>query len=274
MTETTPTDSIFQQGGIPIKDDTMSPPAYSPGLGVPSTTTKDLDLEDPFTQHELPLTGGIDLDPALTPLSMPPDEAATSTPSAELTGIIEDKAAVIAAFGPNDDVTQVVDKWGAEEASKITFEEWLALSELNFEWGDSYDDKDWERLAKIVAPTLMVDYTEVKAGHYFAAMPAAEYLGHMSSPGFLGDPLVSTQHHIGASKFVKIDDDYVIGHHQIRAAHQRYTDETRTTVEAKGHGHATIMHHYRRFDGVWKFAGLRPRVRWNEFEFEKIFVHL
>ena len=34
--------------------------------------------------------------------------------------------------------------------------EYLALSEITFEWGDSYDDKDWQRLSAILAPKLMV----------------------------------------------------------------------------------------------------------------------
>lgn len=34
--------------------------------------------------------------------------------------------------------------------------DYLALSEITFEWGDSYDDKDWMRLGAILAPTLMV----------------------------------------------------------------------------------------------------------------------
>lgn len=108
-------------------------------------------------------------------------------------------------------------------------------------------------------------------------MKAADFLGIMSHVGFVGDPLVHTQHHIGASKWEKVNDEFVIGHHQLRAAHQRYTGPDKQTVENKGHGHATIKHWYRKIDTndgrgkVWKFAGLRPRVRWNEFEFDKIF---
>jgi len=34
--------------------------------------------------------------------------------------------------------------------------DYLTLSEITFEWGDSYDDKDWMRLRAILAPTLMV----------------------------------------------------------------------------------------------------------------------
>ena len=102
-------------------------------------------------------------------------------------------------------------------------------------------------------------------------MPAEEFVRVMSQIGFVGDPLVHTQHHIGASKWVKISDDEAIGHHQLRAAHQRYTAADRKTVENKGHGHAMVKHFYRKVDGEWKLAGLRPTVRWNEFEFERMF---
>jgi len=32
----------------------------------------------------------------------------------------------------------------------------MGVSTAYFEWADSYDSKDWERLRKIVAPTLRV----------------------------------------------------------------------------------------------------------------------
>lgn len=36
--------------------------------------------------------------------------------------------------------------------------DYLTLSEITFEWGDSYDCKDWMRLGAILAPTLMVSF--------------------------------------------------------------------------------------------------------------------
>ncbi|KZF21406.1 Scytalone dehydratase [Xylona heveae TC161] len=155
---------------------------------------------------------------------------------------------------------------------KITYEDYIALSELTFEWGDSYDAKDWDRLRKILAPTLLVDYTEVH-GNKWEDMSSEEFVAMVSHHGFVGDPLVNTQHFIGASKWERISEDEAIGYHQLRAAHQRYTGPDKKTVEAKGHGHAMIKHNYRKVDGEWKFAGLRPTVRWNEFEFEKIFKY-
>ena len=40
--------------------------------------------------------------------------------------------------------------------------EYLILSELTFEWSESYDDKDWARLQAILAPTLMVNNAPVQ----------------------------------------------------------------------------------------------------------------
>ena len=42
-------------------------------------------------------------------------------------------------------------------------------------------------------------------------MPAEEYLGMISSPAVLGDPLLMTQHFIGGSKWEKVSDDEVVG---------------------------------------------------------------
>lgn len=100
-----------------------------------------------------------------------------------------------------------------------------------------------------------------------------EFVGMVSSEAFVGDPLVDTQHFVGASRFNRVSEDKVQGLHQLRAAHQRYTELDKKKVEAKGHGHAVIRHDYQKIDGKWLLAGLRPTVRWNEYDFEKIFKH-
>ena len=165
--------------------------------------------------------------------------------------------------------------------------DFLSLSEITFEWGNSYDDKDWRRLRAILAPGLMacasnnlldhksltldnqqIDYTEVN-GHKWENMPAEDFVGIMSHVGFVGDPLVHTQHHIGASKWQKVSEEEVIGQHQLASSHQRYGTADLKTVENKGHGHAMVTLYYRKIDGEWKLSGLRPTVRWNELEFEK-----
>ncbi len=64
-------------------------------------------------------------------------------------------------------------------------------------------------------------------------MTAEEYMAMVTDPGFLGDPTVKTQHLLGGTWGEKVSDTEVIGHHQLRAAHQVYTDENLKTVKVK-----------------------------------------
>jgi scytalone dehydratase len=109
-------------------------------------------------------------------------------------------------------------------------------------------------------------------------MSSSDFLKMVTDDDFLGDPCVKTQHLLGATRWERVSDTQVIGHHQLRAAHQVYTAPDLKTVKLKGHSHATNEHYYTKVDGVWKFAGLKPTVRWNEHDFEKVFkgsfVHL
>lgn len=132
--------------------------------------------------------------------------------------------------------------------------------------------QDWKRLAKILAPSMMIDYSIV--GHErMDNVSAADFVAMMSSEAFLGDPLVKTQHLMGARRLEYISETEVIGHHQIRAAHLRY-DPNGQTIETHGHGHSFINHWYRKINGVWKLSGVRPKIYFNEGEFDKIFVKL
>lgn len=102
-------------------------------------------------------------------------------------------------------------------------------------------------------------------------MKPDEYVAMVSDPGFLGDPLLRTQHLLGMTRWEKRSDDLIVGHHQLRAAHVRYADETQQEEVMRGHSHATNEHYYRLVDGEWKFAGLKPCIRWNEYDFENVF---
>lgn len=103
-------------------------------------------------------------------------------------------------------------------------------------------------------------------------MPADEFIAMISDKAVLGDKCLKTQHFIGGTCWEKISDDEVVGTHQLRVPHQRYTDETLTSVEVKGHAHSTNKHWYKRIDGQWKFAGLAPDIHWCEYDFDKVFA--
>jgi len=152
----------------------------------------------------------------------------------------------------------------------ISFEDFLACSEAYFEWADSYDSKDWARLRKCIAPTLRIDYRSF-LNKIWEAMPADEFVAMVSSPIVLGDPTLKTQHFQGASKWEYVSDTEIIGYHQLRVPHQKYTDATMSTIAVKGHAHSTNTHWYKKVDGVWKFAGLCPDIRWFEYDFDKVF---
>ncbi|KAG6157955.1 hypothetical protein E4U25_004506 [Claviceps purpurea] len=140
-----------------------------------------------------------------------------------------------------------------------------------FEWAESYDLKDWNRLSKCIAPTLQIDYRAV-FGQFWEAMPADEFVGMVSSPGFLGNPLIKTQHFVGMTRWTQTSEDSITGRHQMRVAHQKYADAQMKEVVLKGHGHGGATTWFRKVDGDWKFAGIEPEIRWAEFDLDKIFA--
>ncbi|KAL4780396.1 Scytalone dehydratase [Aspergillus varians] len=151
------------------------------------------------------------------------------------------------------------------------FEDVMGCQAALFEFVESYDTKDWERLRKCIAPTLRVDYSSF-LDKVWQNMPAEEFVPMASDATFLGNPLLKTQHFIGVSRWEKTGEDEMTGRHQVRVAHQRYTDATRQTVALKGHSHGGATMWYRQVDGVWKFAGLCPDVRWYEYDYDKMFT--
>ncbi|ETI19894.1 hypothetical protein G647_08909 [Cladophialophora carrionii CBS 160.54] len=146
----------------------------------------------------------------------------------------------------------------------------IACQAAIFEWAESFDTKDWTRLAEIVAPTLYVDYRAVM-GMLWESMPAAQFIDMASNGRFLGNPRIKTQHFIGAGRWIKTGEDEVTGYHQMRVAHQKYKDDELSEVLYKGHAHGKATVQYRKIDGVWKFAGLEPNIRWAEHDYDKIF---
>ncbi|KAG6007655.1 hypothetical protein E4U21_005736 [Claviceps maximensis] len=140
-----------------------------------------------------------------------------------------------------------------------------------FEWAESYDTKDWDRLSKCIAPTLHVDYRAV-LGQLWESIPANDFIQMISNPRFLGNPLIKTQHGVGISRWHQTSENAITGHHQMRVAHQRYADAQHKEVVCKGHAHGAGKTWYRKIEGEWKFAGIEPEIRWAEFDLDKIFA--
>ena len=103
-------------------------------------------------------------------------------------------------------------------------------------------------------------------------MPVDEFVAMASDSHFLGNPLLKTQHFVGLSTWEKVSADEIVGTHQLRVPHQRYTDASLREVAVKGHAHGIATMWYRRVDGVWKFAGVRPQTRWTEHNYADVFA--
>ncbi|KAF5137563.1 Scytalone dehydratase arp1 [Metarhizium anisopliae] len=132
--------------------------------------------------------------------------------------------------------------------------------------------QDWDRLRQILAPILDVDYSFL-SGPRDESMTAEDFIAFASGENMLGSSLIDTQHLIGASKYSWISETVVQGAHQVRAAHQKYTDSTKATVEAKGHGHALVYIKYTKAGGEWKLCGIKPTMYWSEYNIAKIWGH-
>jgi scytalone dehydratase len=102
-------------------------------------------------------------------------------------------------------------------------------------------------------------------------MPSQDFVAMVSSPAFLGNERIKTQHFIGASKWTRTGEDEIVGHHQMRVAHQKYQDDELKEVLYQGHAHGNATVQYRFIEGTWKFAGLAPGIRWSEHDYDKIF---
>lgn len=98
-------------------------------------------------------------------------------------------------------------------ANDITFEEYLALSRITFEWADSYDSKDFSRLEAILAPQVTLDYSEA-FGQKPITMSKSAFMALSNNENRLGG-IVDCVHHIGGSKYDRTGPESVTGSHQV-----------------------------------------------------------
>ena len=139
----------------------------------------------------------------------------------------------------------------------------IELGNLVFEWVQSYDTKDWERLKQCLAPSTRLDYRSVQ-GELLENLTPAEFANNVQ--GFIQEKRLMTQHLIGASRWEYPSKEAAKGWHQLRVAHQRYADDELTTVVNKGHGYGFVEHSYLKVDGKWKIEGCKPILAWSEYD--------
>lgn len=158
---------------------------------------------------------------------------------------------------------------------------------ITVDYDSANQTQDWNRLRNILAPKLLVilinyehrilKLTSPKVDYSMIGQPSMPdmesdaFIAMMSSPDFVGNPVIRTQHLLGAVSYEYVSENEIIAIHQIRAAHQRYSDDTLATVTYHANGHGRMQHWYKRLEGSWKLAGLRPEMYWSENDVSKIF---
>lgn len=138
----------------------------------------------------------------------------------------------------------------------ISFDDYLAIKRVAFEWVESYDTKDWPRLHAILADSIRLDLSYANAPVYESLTPS-EFSDIIK--GFIGSPFVKTQHLLGAEEFKELDNAVQVTY-QARAIHQGYEGEE---VVATGTGYGAAVHVYKKFD-KWKLVAVTPMIRFAE----------
>jgi scytalone dehydratase len=143
--------------------------------------------------------------------------------------------------------------------------DYLEIRNVAFEWAESYDTKDWDRLRKCLAPSSRLDFRSLRGELHENLTPDA-YVAILSDMKLLGSKRLKTQHLLGASKWERQGDGTVQVAHQIRVAHQRYVDEDLSAVANKGHAHGVTTHWFRKIEGTWKLEGVAPKLEFSEYD--------
>lgn len=143
--------------------------------------------------------------------------------------------------------------------------DYLEMRNVAFEWAQSYDNKDWERLRRILAPSVRLDFTALGMGLHDNLTPDA-YVAILSDKKLLGGQRLKTQHLLGGARWERLSNNSVTAEHQIRVAHQRYTKDDLKEVANKGHAHGATQHWYKKVDGVWKLEGVQPMMGFTEYD--------
>ena len=144
-----------------------------------------------------------------------------------------------------------------------TDSDYLDIGNIAFEWAESYDTKDWNRLRQCLAPSIRLDFRSLHGAIHEQLSPD-EFVAILT--GVIGDPRLKTQHFLGRAKWERLSDGSVQVSHQIRVAHQRYVNEDLAVVANKGHAHGVTQHWFRKIEGAWRLEGVRPLLGWTEYD--------
>ena len=149
----------------------------------------------------------------------------------------------------------------------ISVTDYLSIRTLAFEWATSLDTKDWARLARCLAPTIVrLDFRSLR-GPLHERLSRAEFVAMLSDAKLLGNKRINSHHLLGEAKLERLGEDAFRVCYQIRVAQQLYTEEDLAVVAKKGCAHGLVEHWYRRIEGRWMLEGVAADIQWTEGDF-------
>ncbi|TQV90434.1 scytalone dehydratase [Cordyceps javanica] len=146
---------------------------------------------------------------------------------------------------------------------KISIQDYIEITNLVSRWSTSYDTKDWDLLRTCLAPSSRLDFRSLQ-GELHENLSADDYVSILIKT--IGDKRLKTQHFMGAATWSWLGEGSIEVVHQMRVAHQRYTDEAIGEVLNKGHAHGFVFHQYKKCHGEWKIESVRPKLEWTEYD--------
>ncbi|TGO42064.1 hypothetical protein BHYA_0013g00680 [Botrytis hyacinthi] len=159
--------------------------------------------------------------------------------------------------------------------SKLTFQDYIAITQCSRTLADGYDRKDKARLRASLAPNIIVDYTLVVSEWGQQTFTADTFVEEWLGPIKLGVKALATQHLLGAPYFKSVTDSEIIVEWQQLASHAR-----KVTGEDYNHPHCKIgeisdgrsymQQTFVKVEGQWRISVIKPEVIYHTGDFRAV----
>ncbi|KAL4735872.1 NTF2-like protein [Aspergillus similis] len=156
------------------------------------------------------------------------------------------------------------------DARNLDFKDYIAIVQSARTLADGYDRKDEERLRAVLAPTVEVDYRLVSTTIQHRTCSIDEFVAKFLSPDLLGRQTLLSQHFLGQPYFKSVAEDEIVVEWQQIAGHGRWIKDShpvKKQVDKTSDGRSYMEQRYKKINGVWKLAALKPSVLYEVGEF-------
>ncbi|KAM0160309.1 hypothetical protein ACHAQE_004681 [Botrytis cinerea] len=159
--------------------------------------------------------------------------------------------------------------------SKLTFQDYIAITQCSRTLADGYDRKDKARLRASLAPNVIVDYTFVVPEWGQQNFAADDFVEAWLGPKKLGVKALTTQHLLGAPYFKSVTDSEIIVEWQQLASHARKVagedySHPHCKIGETSDGRSYMQQTFVKVDGQWRISVIKPEVIYHTGDFKAV----